>query len=495
ALLNGLIEAKSRVAIGMRAPCPFDNAITLTGIDAEAGQKLLGDSVDSEVASDVCEALDGHPLALHLWSPSDDLPEASDAVQAFVEETVLSRLADGERDSLDTLCAEPRPILATHLDAIDIDPLDDAALLRWPNGRVEVQHLIRNVRRVAWDAPEDIHRQAADRWSTIEDGEARWFEAYHRTLAGEDTIDFIIENSEQILSESAAAAALLDDVLHALPNAHALRRMAAKLALDRGESQIAADYLSALPAPDHALLARLHRSQGEISAAEEAEKKAQSSASKSESAQMYLSRLAALIDDRLPDETGDLDAVEKGLSNVNIGNLEDSQKRSAIVLLAILRHRIAMLRGDGDTAVSVRNDLTELADGEDPLIDRLSHIEALHLSDPDSPKRLEAEGAMRRLVGRTPETLQHVSLGLALVQAQARSNPPGAATTLENLRAMPLPLDQAAGRRLDALLWYWQGELEPNQRLAYWREAILRFRRAECPRAARSLTIKLHKAL
>jgi hypothetical protein len=210
---------------------------------------------------------------------------------------------------------------------------------------------------------------------------------------------------------------------------------------------------------------------------------------------MYLSRLAALIDDRLPDETGDLDAVEKGLSNVNIGNLEDSQKRSAIVLLAILRHRIAMLRGDGDTAASVRNDLTELADGEDPLIDRLSHIEALHLSDPDSPKRLEAEGAMRRLVGRTPETLQHVSLGLALVQAQARSNPPGAATTLENLRAMPLPLDQAAGRRLDALLWYWQGELEPNQRLAYWREAILRFRRAECPRAARSLTIKLHKAL
>ncbi|MDG1525623.1 MAG: helix-turn-helix domain-containing protein, partial [Candidatus Thalassarchaeaceae archaeon] len=146
ALLNGLVDAKAQVAIGMRAPCPFDNVITLTGIDAEAGQKLLGGDVDSEVASDVCEALDGHPLALHLWSPSDDLPEASDAVQAFVEETVLSRLADGERDNLDTLCAEPRPVLAAHLDAIDIDPLDDAGLLRWPNGRVEVQHLIRNVR-------------------------------------------------------------------------------------------------------------------------------------------------------------------------------------------------------------------------------------------------------------------------------------------------------------------------------------------------------------
>ncbi len=495
ALLNNLIESNTSIAIGMRAPCPFDNAITLSGIDAEAGQQLLGEEIDSETAADVCEALDGHPLALHLWTPSDDLPEASDAVQAFVEETVLSRLAEDARVSLDTLSAEPRPVMASHLDAIEIDPLDNAALLRWPNGRVEVQHLIRNVRRVAWDPPEAIHRQAAERWSEIDDGEARWFEAYHRTMAGEDTTDFIVENSASILSESAAAAALLDDVLHMLPDAHELRRMAARLALERGEPDIAADYLSDLPQPNHALLARLHRSQGNLAAAEEAESKAQSSASKANAAQMHLSRMAALLDDRLPSETGDLDAVEKGLSSVQLSNLEDSQKRSAIVLMAMLRHRMAMLRGDGDAAAAVRNDLTELADGGDPLIDRMSHLEALHLSDPDGSKRLEAEGAMRRLVGRTSETLQRVSLGLALVQAQARSNPPGAATTLETLRSLPLPLDQAAGRRLDALLWYWHGELESTNRLAYWREAILRFRRAECPRAARSLTVILHKAL
>ena len=495
ALLNGLIDAKIQVAIGMSAPCPFDNPITLYGIDTEAGQKLLGDGIDSETAADVCEALDGHPLALHLWSPSDDLPEASDAVQSFVEETVLSKLGNDSRGDLDTLCAEPRPVMANHLDTIDIDPLDAAALLRWPNGQVEVQHLIRNVRRVAWDTPEEIHHQAAERWSKIEEDQARWFEAYHLTMAGEDTTDFVLNHSEQILSESATAATLLDDVLHALPEAHELRRMAATVALNRGESDIASDYLNALPEPDHALLARLLRSQGEISAAEEAESMAKSTASKSEAARMHLSRISALIDDRLPDETGDLDAVEKRMSKVNIGHLEDSQKRSAIVLLAILRHRIAMLRNDGDAAASVRKDLTELADGEDPLIDRLTHLEALLLSDPDSPKRLEAEGAMRRLVGRTPETLQHVSLGLVLVQAQSRSNPPGAATTLENLRSMPLPMDLAAGRRLDALLWYWRGVLESNQRLAYWREAILRFRRAECPRAARSLTEKLHKAL
>jgi len=495
ALLQGLIGSNAHVAIGMRAPCPFDNAITLSGIDAEAGHQLLGEAVDSETAADVCEALDGHPLALHLWSPSDDLPEASDAVQSFVEETVLSRLSGDERGSLDSLSAEPRPVLATHLDTIDIDPLDNAALLRWPKGQVEVQHLIRNVRRVAWDSPETIHRQAAERWSEIEDSEARWFEAYHRTMAGEDTTDFIVDNESDILAESASAAALLDDVLHMLPDAHELRRMAAGLALERGESDIAADYLSDLPQPNHALLARLHRSQGDLAAAEEAESKAQSTASKADAARMHLSRLAGMLDDRLPNEKGDLNSVEKGLSAVNIGNLDDAHKRSAIVLIAMLRHRMAILRGDGDAATTVRNDLAELADGSDPLIDRMSHLEALHLSDPDGAKRLEAEGAMRRLVGRTTDILQRVSLGLALVEAQARSNPPGAATTLETLRDLPLPLDQAAGRRLDALLWYWHGELESTNRLAYWREAILRFRRAECPRAARSLTAILHKAL
>ena len=277
--------------------------------------------------------------------------------------------------------------------------------------------------------------------------------------------------------------------------AHEMRTMAAKLALDRAEFTVAESYLSSLAEPNHLLLARLHRSQGNISAADKADTMASAVVSKAEAAKMHLSRMAALIDDRLPDEIGALDEVEKGLSKTKIGDLEDQQKRSAIVLVAILKHRIAILRNDTKSAAEVRNDLVELAGGEDPLTERLEHLESLILSEPDSPKRLEAESAMRRLVGRTSEILQRVSLGLNLIQSQARTNPHGALTTLENLQSLPLPMDVPAGRRLDALLWYWKGELEPEKRLAYWREAVHRFRRAECPRAARSLTAKLHKSL
>ena len=495
ALLQGLIDSKVSVLIGVRAPSPFDNAITLSGLDAEASHKLLGEAIDFETAQDVCEALDGHPLALHLWSPSDALPEASDAVQAFVDETVLSRIGETERDDLDALSAEPRPVNSAHLDDLNLNPLDDAALLRWPNGLVEVQHLVRNVRRVAWQEPEAIHLKAIERWRKIDDVDARWFEAYHMLMAGQNPSEFIVEHESSILVQSAAAAALLDDVLHLLPAAHEMRTIAAKLALDRAEFAVAESYLSTLAEPNHLLLARLHRSQGNIAAADKADTMASAVVSKAEAAQMHLSRMAALIDDRLPDEIGALDEVEKGLSKTKIGDLEDQQKRSAIVLVAILKHRIAILRNDAKSAAEVRNDLVELAGGEDPLTERLEHLESLILSEPDSPKRLEAESAMRRLVGRTSEILQRVSLGLNLIQSQARTNPHGALTTLEKLQSLPLPMDLPAGRRLDALLWYWKGELEPEKRLGYWREAVHRFRRAECPRAARSLTAKLHKSL
>ena len=68
-LLSQLIESESTIAIGMRAPCPFDNPITLAGINVEAGQKLLGSAVDSQTAADVCDGIFGNHLAFHFCPP------------------------------------------------------------------------------------------------------------------------------------------------------------------------------------------------------------------------------------------------------------------------------------------------------------------------------------------------------------------------------------------------------------------------------------------
>jgi hypothetical protein len=202
-----------------------------------------------------------------------------------------------------------------------------------------------------------------------------------------------------------------------------------------------------------------------------------------------------MLDDRLPDEVGDLSSIEQGLSKVNLGALDADKRRSAVVLLAVLRHRVAVLKNEAENALRIRNDLAELAGGQDPLVERLEHLADLFLAEQDSAEALGAEAAMRRLVERTSDPIQRVSLGLALVQVQSRTNQPGAATTLERLQEVPLPLDLAAGRRLDAMRWFWRGELESNSRLAYWREAALRLRSAECPHAARELTTRLHRSL
>ncbi|MEE2812062.1 MAG: hypothetical protein VX320_02475, partial [Candidatus Thermoplasmatota archaeon] len=495
-LLERLMQAdEPPLAIGVRAPSPYPATIKLEGIAPEDGRLLLGESISEERGLEVAEVLDGHPLALHLWNPSDELPESSEAIQAFVENTVLSRLTENEKSNLDSISAEPQPVSANFLDALNINSLDDAALLRWPSGQVEVQHLVRNVRRITWSEPEKIHAEAAERWSQIKEPEARWFEAYHRTQAGENTTEFILENSNDILrAGSSAAVTILEDALNAFPNAHQLRRMAARIALDRGEVEFAESHLNLLPEPDYALKARLHRTNGNIDDAEKAEQMAISNASKSVAVEMRLSRIASELDDRLPDENIDFSRFQKALSEIEIGNLEIGKRRSAIVLLAILRHRISLLEGNLEAARTIRHDLASIGGEKDPIIERLEHLENLHLSS-DEAAIMSAESAMRRLVERTTDPLLRVSLGLKLVQAQSRTNSPGSKTTLEQLLEVPLPLDMAAARRLDAMRWFWRGELDDKMRISCWREAVLRLRSAECPNAARSLTARLHRVL
>ncbi len=496
ALLQKLMQSGGpTLAIGVRAPSPYPSTIKLEGLVPEDGRLLLGETISETRGLEVAQALDGHPLALHLWNPSDELPEASEAIQTFVENTVLSRLTENEKMDLDSLSSEPRPIDANYLDTLNINSLDDAALLRWPSGQVEVQHLVRNVRRISWPKPSEIHSHSAQRWAEIKEPAARWFEAYHRAKAGEDPSKFIKEYSQEILlAGTSAIATLLEDVLDAFPEAYQLRRMAARIALNRGEVEHARIHLDSLPEPDYALIARLHRTNGDLEAAENAELTALENASPSAATEMKLSRIAANLDDCLPDEIFDFSETQKSLAAIDIGNLEIEKRRSAVVLLAILRHRIAVLEENKEVAQSIREDLASIGGDKDPIIERLEHLEHLQLST-DESSILAAESAMRRLVERTTDPILRVSLGLKLVQAQSRTNSPGAATTLERLQGISLPLDVAAGRRLDAMRWFWRGELNQDVRIACWREAALRLRSAECPNAARMLTTRLHRVL
>ena len=90
--------------------------------------------------------------------------------------------------------------------------------------------------------------------------------------------------------------------------------------------------------------------------------------------------------------------------------------------------------------------------------------------------------------------LRRIALGLRLVESLSENDPSEAASLMQTLPA-PTDLGSNAARRLSALHWFWQGQLDEGQRIRCWQEAIHRFQTAECPRAAAELTGRLHTSL
>ena len=193
-LLAACTEYSTGVLVSVRAPSPFGTLggfeeVRIDGLESDAAVELLADGVDAEIAEQVVEALGGHPLALHLWSPEEDVPGEGQEVQEFVQSTVLRRLSEAGLASLDELSLAPVPLSIAELSQGDgTVELDESAVLRWMDQLVEPHHLIRNVRRatIATDVAQDIHSRGAEFWSQRDGTRARRMEAHHRLNSGEE---------------------------------------------------------------------------------------------------------------------------------------------------------------------------------------------------------------------------------------------------------------------------------------------------------------------
>ncbi len=137
------------------------------GLTAESGSQIISGLIDENEAAEISTILGGHPLALHLWSPDDELPARVEAVQEYVKEMVIRRLSEDGTSTLEELCLAPFPLKSEELFENDgIQELDESAILRWTDSMVEPHHLIRNVRRGIWRAEElaDLHSIRASLW-------------------------------------------------------------------------------------------------------------------------------------------------------------------------------------------------------------------------------------------------------------------------------------------------------------------------------------------
>jgi len=497
-LLSACSETSTGVLASIRAPSPFGTLsnfeeIRIHGLDISDAVELLPKSIGNESAKQVAEALGGHPLALHLWSPDEEIPEEGQAVQDFVQRTVLRRLTDEGLGTLDELSLSPLPLSVEELSVADgIAELDDSAVLRWMQSLVEPHHLIRNVRRATIDEKisREFHTKAAGFWSKREGNRARRIEAHHRLNSGDELdTEWLVESVAKIsLEDSAAAAVLIDDAIQ-INDEDNLRFTAIDLAFERGEPNIASEHIDSVSESPQKLIrkARLARQQGDL---QEAENLLQSAFELLPPAEAVRAKIASLVrahDDRLPGQQTKVRSSQ--IEEIDLSRLPNADIASASLALDLLRHAVAVESGSVETLANVRSSLVAQMGENHP---RLALIDLRTLITSKAEGSLEA--AKEYIESEADQIDKIIAIHLAL-EATSPSHPDWLVTAHNNAIGIELRPEIPSHRRLLAQRWYWRGVLEPNMRLSHWREAISRFKSAECPSAASELLLRLTRSL
>ena len=505
-LLKEASSGPSPILVIVRAPSPFGTLggfddYRIGGLNNEAATSLLP-GVDADSASEIIEALGGHPLAIRLWSPEEGIPERAEAIQEYVQSTVIRRLSAEGLSSLDELSLSPIPLEISEMEGEEGTlELDDSAVLRWKGESVEPHHLVRNVRRASWTGEKAaaMHSEAAERWSVIEGTRARRLEAHHRMERGdENDISWISENIKEIAeNDSSAAAILLESAVNISEDA-SIRESAVNLALERGEVEIADSHITELPdGPSRKLLsARSARMRGRSSEADRLEQDAISALEPSERARASISSLVRLYDDRLPGtiSKGLSETLSSRISEIDLSGLSQSDTEAAKLAIDLVRHGIALSSYDLSTASETRKSIERRLGQDNPRLVMLDIRSRLAARDQGMASQ-EAIEASRKVIEECDSPLDRIRIIHAALESCGESPPDWLVSAHSEASDMPLREDIAAFRRLSAQRWYWRGILEPNLRLSHWNEAISRFRKAECNNAANELATRLAKGL
>ena len=504
-LLDEASGGNSSLLVISRSPSPFGlpdgfTEFKLEGLTLEHARSLLPSDTDSATADSVAQALGGHPLALRLWSPEEDVPERGEAVQEYVQSTVMHRLSDEGTRTLDEFCIAPSTLRVSELfEAEGSDELDDSAILRWSGLMAEPHHLIRNVRRGSWSDNQstELHSQAAGRWASRQGARARRMEGHHLVHSGGPDAEWVSENIHAIAEQDSASAAVLLEQALDLSGDESIREAAADLALERGEPEIAESHIEDLSEGVGRKLrsARLARLRGDHRSADEIEAGALAEMTPAERTKSAIASLVRRYDDRLPGpiDSGLARELSRGVETVDLSSLPESERSAGSLALDLIRHGIAL--GTEDVAAAAEaHDAIESAMGPNHLQMAILDLRARLSSRVGGNASAEALASAHDLIDSSDDLAEKTRLIHATLEA-TDSHPDWLVEAHASIAYAPLREDLAMHRRLCAQRWYWRGVLEPERRLSHWNEAISRFRMAECSAAAAELIGRMARAI
>ena len=502
-LISQASSSMCSVLLVVRAPNPLDLngdfvEHRLQGLDVESARRLLPEDIDDETAAGVSNSLGGHPLAIRLWSPDEGIPEKSEAVLKYVEKTVIKRLTDEGKKTLDELSLAPQPMSVEEMASdVGIPELDDSAMLKWFGGLMELHHLVRNVRRASWDVQKTtgMHKKAAKKWALLEGDRARKIEAHHRSMSGdEEDIRWIESNINQIsLSNSAVAAVVLENVLE-LEESQILRKEAASIALDRGERNEAKFHIDKIEEtlPRKMLQARLARLNGNQSLSNRLEEEAMRVSEPSQRAKLEISSIIRRFDDRLPGglDKSESDKILQIISQVRLEDIPNDERESAILSLELVKYGIALSNSNLQEASKSRAKIESRLSRDDIFLEVLD-LRAKLSARVNGSISDNSISWSKDLISNLKDPLTRIMAIHSTLEAVGREFPDWLIEAHRECCGHRLREDIPSLRRMSAQRWYWRGVLDSPNRMSHWNEAISRFRAAECTKAANQLVTKL----
>ena len=506
-LIEGLHERQQVVVLAGRLPLPdrFEwPLLHLGNLAPNDAKHLLGEHLEDDLRQRVAKALDGHPMAINLYREGEPLPEASEDIQVFVKQTMLNGLTNEGLDGLDTMVLFPRALPSEVAPGVQsIEELDERALLRWSADGldVEVQHLIRNVRRTMLDQERLtlLHQRASDHWEKyLENPAYAVLHLYHQlALEREDLGSKMDEQFERlVVGQSGALAVIFDRATQQRPEDESLHYWAGRIALHRQEHERVRQHLESVQTDElrNELAYGLAVLEGQTEEAERLLNEQLNGASTVDAARWLLKAAVQRVDDRLFDEMNstNLDDVRTLLSRIKLPD-EIGARSSITVSMSLIQHTMALLTGDLERAKSLVEGLESLSHSHDPIV-----LHAQLKSELSFSTGTEADHTRMydKAVAAQPTLFHKAAVGLTFVEHLVRSGSELAPTVFETL---PLPdawMEMGTTHhRYAARWWYLKGHLDAAKSATALREAARCFRQAGCVNAARSAARRLHRVL
>ena len=473
--LEEFASKSTHIIMASRAPIPISEGFEIVEVpplEIQDAINLLPEHLENRET--VAKRLGGHPLALQMHDEDSDLPESGSDLQEWVRDVVLSKLED-EINALDELSLLPVPVPPNYLQHEQyLLELDDYALLRWFASGVELHHLVRNVRSTM--LTKEDYASAANYWSQLDGDIARLVEMHHVLNSEGDIESLLIRNAESLMVRSSSGlASLIGDAIFRHPT-EKLHRIAAMVAIERGEDEIASEHLSHCNAPDLEYSNSLLKGDSEIELPDDA------------GARLLLSEAARRIDDKLPGQQVD-GTVLQLIEDIDLSSTSEEMRKVVLVAIAHVKHAWHISRENWTEASDLRESLASISHVNDPQLVAMNLRAEIAQTSGNSP-------SFDKLID---QAFSHNGLRAKMLQISLLERCDGERAK-SILKRIEIPsaesqTNMTSARRVSAMIWYYRAIFKTHNPFSAMAEAISLWKRSLCPAAAKEATQLMHKML